>query len=248
MTVGILTDLTLCVGCEACVTACRQSNGLTEKPRTEELSESTWTTIRWQDGTPIRRQCMHCQEPACASACPVGAMKKQPEGAVIWDEDLCMGCRYCMIACPFQVPTYEWSESIPAVRKCIMCYDERMQKGLEPGCTSACPTGATIFGERDELFMIAEERIAANPDKYVDHIYGAEEAGGTSVIYLSDKPFEELGFSTRVSKKPYPDLSKRVLTNLGALVPSLGAALGGIYWITNRRDEVAEAEGHDHDE
>lgn len=247
MSVGILTDLTKCIGCEACVVACRQINELQDTQETNKLSASTWTAIRQEKGVNIRQQCMHCQEPACASACPVGAMHKTPEGPVIWDDKLCMGCRYCMVACPFSIPTYEWAEQVPAVRKCIMCHEKAVSLGQEPACTAACPTGATIFGDREELIAEAQKRIVENPGRYVNHIYGVKEAGGTSVLYLADRPFEELGFPANISEEKYPELTWEVLSKLPTVVSTFGVALAGIYWITSRRDEVAEAEAKEKD-
>ena len=153
---GILTDVTKCIGCEECVAACQRTNATGEDaPRSwqgspEDLSSTRWTTIvSAPRGRSVRVHCRHCLEPACASACPVGALHRTTEGAVAYDADICMGCRYCMIACPFKMTRYEWESATPRVRKCILCYD-RIRRGeiKEPACTAACPTKATIFGDR----------------------------------------------------------------------------------------------------
>ena len=239
MKAAILTDLTKCKGCEACVWACKEQNGLPQNGGVDKLSATTWTAIERRRGIPIRRQCMHCEEPACVSVCPVGALKKTAAGPVVYDASRCMGCRYCMVGCPFGVPTYEWDRPLPLVRKCIMCYEKRVQNGQEPACTAACPTGATIFGDREELVREAERRIAAEPDKYVDHIYGLHEAGGTSVLYLSDVPFAELGFRVVSQDNPYPRLTWNILSKLPNVVSVGGVLMFGIWWVSQRRQALA---------
>jgi ferredoxin len=133
--------------------------------------------------------CMHCQDPACASACLVGALKKTALGPVTYDASKCIGCRYCLVACPFSVPRYEWTKLVPFVKKCDMC-GARQAQGQAPACVEACPVGASIVGWRDEILEEAERRILGD-SKYVKHIYGSEEAGGTSVFFISDVPFEK---------------------------------------------------------
>ena len=248
MAYGILTDLTRCIGCEACAFACKQINGLEGDPN-DRLDATTWTTVDQRAGLNVRRQCMHCSDPTCVSVCPVGALQKQAEGPVTYDESRCIGCRYCMQACPFQIPTYEWGEQVPLVRKCIMCFEQRVSKGRQPACTEACPTGATKFGERDELIREARQRIHEAPERYVDHIYGLEEAGGTSVLYLSSVPFEELGFPTDMAQEPYPRLTWEVLSKIPNIVSTGGLLMVGTWWIVNRRTKVRDGrwidEGND---
>jgi formate dehydrogenase iron-sulfur subunit len=184
-------------------------------------------------------QCMHCEHPACVQACIVGALVKTADGPVTYDEGKCIGCRYCMVACPFGIPNFEWDKPIPWIRKCTFCAD-RQSEGLKPACVTTCPTGALKFGEREGLITEASERIAAEPGKYVDHIYGEKEVGGTSWMYLSPVPFETLGF---------PNLSSEaVIVNaeraMGAVPPVLlgvAAAMSGIYWLTKRRQRISEA-------
>ena len=234
MQAGILTDLTKCIGCKACVHACKEINGL---PHTDDdtLSANTRTIIRQQKGVYIREQCRHCLEPTCASVCPVAALYKTETGAVTYDESKCIGCRYCVFACPFGIPKYEWEQPIPKVQKCVLCYEKRLSQGKEPACTSVCPTGATIFGNREELIQEARNRIRKTPGRYIDHIYGLKEAGGTSVMYLSSVPFEALGFKTNLHTESYPRLTWKVLSKIWNVVSVEGAFLMGAWWVINRR-------------
>jgi formate dehydrogenase iron-sulfur subunit len=238
MKAAILTDLTRCIGCEACAWACKDINQLPREDGAKMLSSTTWTAIERRGSVSVRRQCMHCEEPSCASVCPVAAFQKTPEGPVIYKPERCMGCRYCMLACPFGVPKYEWDKPLPLVRKCIMCFDQRVKKGLPPACTSACPTGATVFGDRDQLIREARRRMDAEPSRYVDHVYGLTEAGGTSVMYLSGVPFEQLGFKVAVQGDPYPKLTWNILSKLPNVVSIWGVTLFGIWWIVNRRETL----------
>jgi len=242
MKAAILTDLTKCIGCEACVLACKEINNLPKETISSELSATNWLAIDHKAGLNIRRACMHCEDPACVSACPVGALEKTKEGPVIYDAHKCMGCRYCMIACPFQIPKYEWDKPIPTVQKCIMCFEKAIKKGKQPACTTACPTGAIKFGDRDALIREARKRIEAHPDKYVDHIYGLREAGGTSVLYLSSVPFAKLGFPTDIKEDPYPKLTWKVLSKVPNIVSTGGVLLFGIWWIINRRIKLENGE------
>ena len=238
MSYGILTDLTKCIGCEACVNACKEINNLPREKEYNKLTSTTWTYIKKVQGVNIRQQCMHCIDPTCVSVCPVGAFEKTAAGPVIYHEDRCMGCRYCIMACPFEIPTYEWDKILPRVQKCIMCYEKRVSQGQEPACTSVCPTGATLFGERDRLITIARQRIEESPGKYVDQIYGLHEAGGTSVLYLSDIPFEQLGFKNAMKDMAYPVLTWRVLSKIPNVVSIGGVTMFGIWWIINRREKM----------
>jgi len=245
MKMGMLIDTTKCVGCGACEEACQAQNGLPPDAR-KELSADRYTVVTTVGGANVRRMCMHCENPACASVCPVGALHKLPNGPVVYDADKCMGCRYCMVACPFSVPKYEWSKAIPRVRKCIMC-NERLEKGQATACAEACPTGATLFGGRDDLIATAKERIRKDPSAYVDRVYGLEEAGGTSVLYISNVQFGLIGLKTDLIKEPYPMLTWKVLSKIPSIVAVVGVALTGIWWITSRREEVKKNEGNDDD-
>jgi formate dehydrogenase iron-sulfur subunit len=224
----------------ACVGACKETNSLPQNEDTE-LTAETFNVVQSRAGVFVRRFCMHCQDPTCVSVCPVGAFRKTAAGPVVYDADRCMGCRYCMMACPFSIPRYEWKAALPKVKKCTMCAP-RQAKGLPPACAEACPVEATSFGERSELLAEAEKRLREHPSRYVPHIYGKEEAGGTSVLYLSAVPFEALGFPWNVPQEPLPLYTYRVLSKIPNIVGAGALLLGGIWWITNRREEVAKAE------
>jgi formate dehydrogenase iron-sulfur subunit len=244
MKYAILNDLTKCIGCGACASACEEINGLPPQDKPSKLSSNAWTAIRTERGVNIRQQCMHCVDPACVSVCPVTALQKTPEGPVIYDETRCIGCRYCMLACPFGVPTYQWDSTLPKMQKCIMCYEKRVKEGKQPACTSVCPTGATVFGEREDLIRQAQNRIDHGRGRYVNHIYGLKEAGGTSVLYISPLPFEELGFKTQVQEAPYPKLTWAVLSKIPNIVGIGGVLMIGIYWVINRRITLAHTHHH----
>ncbi len=237
---ALLIDNTLCVGCNSCQAACKEINHLPDNEE-KSLSPTAYTALQEYDGVFVRRMCQHCDEPTCVSVCPVGAFTKTEMGPVLYDEDKCIGCRYCMQACPFQVPRYEWTSLNPRIRKCVLCHD-RVAQGLPTACSEACPTGATKFGDRDDLIVEALERIKAEPDKYVHKIYGQNEVGGTSILYLSSVPFENLGFNTKLQLTPLPQLTWNALSKIPGIVSVGGVMLFGIYWITNRRQEVREYE------
>jgi formate dehydrogenase iron-sulfur subunit len=242
---AILYDATLCIGCKLCEKACAERNHLPYDDRVaaEEAQSAHKLTVVLTSGDKfMRRLCMNCEDPTCASVCPVGALRKTAGGPVIYAETRCIGCRYCMLACPFGVPKYEWNKVLPRVRKCDMCAD-RVAAGRPTACAQACPTGATKFGEREELIAEAKERIAKHPDQYLNHIYGLTEVGGTSVLLLSGIPFEQFGYRTDLDKEPLPLLTYRVLSHIPDLVSLGGVLLGGVWWITNRRAEVKASEG-----
>jgi formate dehydrogenase iron-sulfur subunit len=237
---AMLIDITMCIGCNSCQDACKTANQL---PAGEEktLSATAYTALEEHDGVFVRRMCQHCIEPTCVSVCPVGALSKTPEGPVLYDVDKCIGCRYCMQACPFQVPRYTWDSAYPRVQKCVFCHD-RIEKGMQPACAEACPTGATKFGDRDDLIREAVERIKADPSKYVDRIYGQQEVGGTSILYVTSVPFEKLGFKTELQTAALPSLTWNALSKVPGIVTVGGSLLYGIWWITNRRTEVQHYE------
>ena len=240
-TFAILTDTTKCTGCETCVAACKVENGLDKdqsrrwKDRIDALSSTRFTTILQRPGGHfVRQQCRHCQDPACVSACIVGALVKTDEGPVIYDGDKCMGCRYCMLACPYGIPRYDWDQPIPYVRKCTMCY-QRIEEGQQPACTAACPEGATIFGTRAEMLAVAHDRIKQQPGKYVNRVYGEHEVGGTSVLYISDIPLGFLGWQPDLGETPLPKLTWASLTKVPPVIVGMAAAMSGIYFIIGRR-------------
>jgi formate dehydrogenase iron-sulfur subunit len=245
MKAGLLIDTTKCIGCGGCTLACKEANDL-PKDDGQSLSATTWTVVEKREGVHIRRMCMHCEDPACASVCPVAALRKTPEGAVTYDETKCIGCRYCMMGCPFGIPRYEWSKPVPRVRKCILCHENATRLGKPTACASVCPTGATKFGERAALVREAEERIRNQPDRYTDHVFGLDEAGGTSVLFLSAVDFARLGFRTGLRKERYPQLTWNVLSRLPNVVSVAGAGMAGVWWLMNRREAVALEEKSPH--
>jgi formate dehydrogenase iron-sulfur subunit len=199
------------------------------------LSAVRWCSVLRKDGKFIRKQCMHCLQPACVSACPVAALRKTPEGSVIYDSKRCIGCRYCMMACPFGIPRYDWESAVPYVRKCQMCWHDRVSKGTQPGCTAGCPVGATIFGERDELLAEAHKRITDNPDRYLPTVFGEKEVGGTSVLYLSPQPLDILTLGNKLDERPLPGLTAPAMNAVPVAFVGMGVLMTGIWWVIERR-------------
>lgn len=240
MNYGFLIDTTLCIGCEACMDACHE---LHNQPDTEnyELSDNNLTVVKNYNMGEMdiyyRRLCMHCENPSCVSVCPVGAFVKTKEGPVIYDESKCMGCRYCLLACPFDVPKYEWKNILPLVKKCDMCY-ERIKEGLKPACAEACPTEATLYGKRNELIQIARDRIKSEPEKYHPYIYGLKEAGGTSVLIISSVSLNKLGFKTENYQEAFPNFTWKAMREIPNIVIFGGMFLSGLWWIINRRIDL----------
>jgi formate dehydrogenase iron-sulfur subunit len=232
---AILTDTTLCTGCETCVGACKTTYGLGPdrmwrwKDNVDSLSSTRFCTIvRRPDSRYVRQQCRHCSAPACASACIVGALKKEDNGPVTYDSGRCMGCRYCMMACPFGIPRYEWERTAPKVRKCILCYP-RLKEGKQPACTEACPYKATIFGTRAEMLEVARERIRKSPDKYYPFgnpkIYGEHDVGGTSVLYISNISLDFLSWRPNLGEQPLPALTWAALSKVPPVVLGVAVAM-----------------------
>ena len=252
---GVLHDITKCIGCRKCEAACNKVNELGESEKTfEDLSvldkkrrtdEDTYTVVnKFIPDNPVfaKKQCNHCLEPACASACFVKAFKKTKSGAVIYDESLCVGCRYCMVACPFEIPAYEYNKALtPRVTKCTMCYP-RLLEGKLPGCVEACPKEALIFGERDKLIKAAWKRIYKHPDQYTEHVYGEHEMGGTSWLYLSKHSFSKVGMREDLGKKSAPELTAGPLSAVPIIVGLWPVLLTGVYAISQRKDKIAKEE------
>jgi Fe-S-cluster-containing dehydrogenase component len=256
---GMLVDLTRCIGCRRCEAACNKANNLpapdvsfddkTVFEQKRRLTAESYTVVnRHMDsrrlGEPVysKVQCMHCEEPACASACLVGALKKTPQGPVVYNEDVCIGCRYCLIACPFYVPTFEYSSALdPRVQKCSMCY-ARTTKGEVPACAAECPLEAITFGPRDELIKLARDRIRTHPDDYVDHVYGEHELGGTAYLYLSPIPFEELDFPTTLGTTPIPERTRDFLSFVPLVLVAWPALLGGLYLVSRQQADPSGAD------
>ncbi len=243
--VGILVDTTRCIGCRACEIACGEvhdlmvpdvlNDGALEKHR--DTSDKQWMVVNKFETEKgevfVKKQCMHCYQAACATACPTEAMNQTMKGPVIWDGDKCIGCRFCMVSCPFGVPKFEYNDWNPKIQKCTMCF-ERLEAGQKPACVAACPTDTLMFGTRVQNLEIARHRIYSYPDQYVHQIYGEHEAGGTGYIYLSAVPFEQIGFRTDLGNTPYPEYTKEflygvpmVLFGVPALLLGLNALVGG---------------------
>jgi formate dehydrogenase iron-sulfur subunit len=242
---GILVDTTRCTGCESCVTACVAANDLDKRQAARDratvpdgLSAERFTSIVPVGGDGYaRKSCMHCLEPSCVSACLVGALHKSAEGPVIYDAEKCIGCRYCMLACPFHVPRYEWQATAPSVRKCEMCA-ERLQRGEQPACVAACPHDALLFGDRDLLLAKAHAKIASEPHRYCDHVWGEHEFGGTCILYISDRDLAALDWpATHV--KPIPELTATLIESTPFVGAGVATALLSINWIIRRRQKLA---------
>jgi formate dehydrogenase iron-sulfur subunit len=234
---GVLYDSTRCVGCQTCESSCAEANGLPVPVgvpqagiirKTDEKHRTVVNAFNSSKGEVyIKKQCMHCNEPACTAACLTQAMYKTREGAIIWRGDKCMGCRYCMVSCPFDVPKFEYHSANPKIEKCNMCY-ARLSEGKIPACVENCPAEALVYGKRRDLLKEARKRIAGNPDQYIDHIYGEHEAGGTGFLYLSSVSFDEVGLNTSLQSKSYPELSKGFLYSVPTIFVLWPAILLGI--------------------
>jgi formate dehydrogenase beta subunit len=254
---GLLYDATLCIGCKACVVACQDASHL--KPDTgashgmylapDDLNAQTRNIIKLSpvvggEQSYVKRQCMHCVDPACVAACMMGALKKREHGIVSWNGATCVGCRYCEVACPFNVPKFEWTSDggfyNPRIVKCELCR-ERLADGLEPACTTVCPRKAVIFGKRDALLKDAKQRLSEHPDRYVPKVYGEHEGGGTQVLYLSHVPFDRIGLPA-LGDAPIPEMTRSVQ---GAIYKGFAApiALYGVVAAVIMRHRAQETAG-----
>ena len=256
MSKGVLYDVTKCIGCRGCQVACKQWN---ELPGTETRNSGTrenplklnayaYTKLRFAEVERsgrfqldfVKLQCMHCQHPACVEACIVGALEKHPDGPVTYDNGKCIGCRYCQVACPFGIPSFEWDKPMPWIKKCTFCAD-RQGGGLKPACVTTCPTGALLYGDREDLLMKARTRIAASPGRYLQHIYGEKEVGGTSWLYVSSVPFEQLGFP-KLGEDFVTVNTARAMSFVPPVLVGVAALMTGIYWLSRRREKVGQSE------
>jgi len=255
---GVLVDTTLCIGCRKCEEACNRRNHL---PRTavpfsdrevlrtfRRPTATAFTVVNEFHGSPspdqagvpfthAKVQCMHCLYPSCVSACIVGALTKASDGAVVYNPTICIGCRYCQVACPFEVPAYEFDEPlVPRVRKCEFCADRAAGTGANPACAAACPTETLVFGHRAELLAMAKDRIKKRPDRYINHVYGELEVGGTSWLYLVGRPVREIGLLD-LPETPPPHLTEAIqhgIFNYGILPIAFYGLLAGLMWHNNR--------------
>lgn len=262
---GVLVDTTVCIGCRKCEWGCNQTNALSTRDGKAFEDKSVCRTHRRPtddaftvvnvfdghraDGEPsyMKIQCMHCDRPACVSACLVGALRKMPEGPVIYDPWKCMGCRYCMVACPFQIPAYEYSDPLtPRVRKCTFCF-ERLAQGKRPGCVEICPNEALTFGKRSELIDLAYARIRQFPDRYVDHVYGEHEAGGTSWMYLAPVDFIKTELPA-LNSKPMPEYTETIQHGVFKwfIPPVLLYGLLGLSMVALKKDDDRDERGDGH--
>jgi formate dehydrogenase iron-sulfur subunit len=240
---AVLVDLTRCVGCRSCENACLVRQGLPGLPPGHygyaagdgqlTFRSRTFVDFRGPQRLPVKRQCMHCLDPSCVSVCPVAALEKSPRGAVLWRDDRCIGCRYCILACPFNVPRYEWDNALtPRVNKCDFC-DDRQANGLQPACVVACPTGALKFGQRVDLLREAQARGGTHPGRYAT-LYGDQVVGGTSWFYLSDVPVEQLGLPAGLPAVPLPSLTWNWLAKVPFIALGLGLLLSGVVQLRRR--------------
>jgi Fe-S-cluster-containing dehydrogenase component len=259
---GLLHDTTLCVGCRSCEVACKDVNGLPppEGPVDDpsvfdsyrRTTDTAYTVVnRYRDATddapPVYRkqQCMHCNEPCCASVCFVEAFTKTPEGPVLYNPDLCVGCRYCVMACPYYALAYEYEEAFtPRVVRCTMCYP-RIKEGLNPSCADACPTGAITYGKREELIQVARHRISKHPERYIDYIFGEHDFGGTSWLVIGGMTPGQLGLHDGASHTPLPELTSGFLSAVPLVLTMWPGLLLGFYAFNKRREKIAHEEAED---
>jgi formate dehydrogenase iron-sulfur subunit len=250
---AILVDVTKCTCCELCVQACVDINHL-DKTRadvdrailSDGLSANRLSSVlKVSDGRFARKSCMHCLEPSCVSACLVGGITKRPDGPVVYDPDKCIGCRYCMLACPFHIPRYEWDETHPYMKKCAMCF-ERIDAGKNPACVDACPNRALVFGERSELLRRAHATVAGDPSRYRNHVWGEHEFGGTSVLYISDVDLQELDWPeyrmASIASLTEPLIEKTPFIGFG-----VATGLLGLSWIVKRRMQLCAERSRNRD-
>jgi formate dehydrogenase iron-sulfur subunit len=219
--IGVLVDTTYCIGCRRCEFACGEEN---DNPH-QELSAYDDTSVMAEMRRPdaesytvvnrysapeytdqpmdVKVNCLHCDHPACVSACIVGALEKNPMGPVTYDAWKCIGCRYCMVACPFQIPAYEYANATtPRVMKCNLCVERTLEQGKQPACVEICPKEALVYGKRSDLVKLAHRKIREHPGRYHDEVYGEHTVGGTSWMYIADRPLTDLDLPELPDESP----------------------------------------------
>lgn len=256
---AVLFDAEKCIGCRRCEEGCNTVNDLPapEKPfadlsvldKPRRMDAKAYTVVNKYEvpghATVFKKsQCNHCQEPACASSCFVSAYTKNPDGSVTYDADICVGCRYCMIACPFDVPAYEYTKALnPRIMKCHMCHPHiSAGKRTLPGCVEACPKEALVYGKRSEILAYAWERLRKYPDIYVQQVYGEKEMGGTNWLYISGAPFEKIGLRTDLGVLAAGEYTAGALASVPMVVGIWPVLLTGIYAVSKRKEKMAAQE------
>ena len=274
---GLLYDSTLCIGCKACVAGCKEANGMPLEESTGEknlwdtpldLSGKTLNVIKvYMNGTMdkkdneangfafIKKSCLHCVDPSCVSACPVSAMQKDKKtGIVSHDPDACIGCRYCVAACPFGVPRFQYDTATPRIQKCQLC-QHRYKDGKFSACAEVCPTGATLFGPVAMLKEEAKRRLALKPGQaanyprgdiakpwpshekeapaYQQRIYGEKEVGGTQMLLLSAVSFAKLGYPD-LPDRSFSSQSETTQHTLYSFMALPAVVLGGLAYVAKK--------------
>ncbi len=250
---GLLVDAVRCVGCRACVRKCKEANGKPPDEKTIngvvydaplDLNAQTFTVIkRWtaeRETGFVKAQCMHCTHPACASVCMMKALHKGEHGVVEYDVSKCVGCRYCQVACPFNVPKFEWASVTPRIQKCELCR-HRSAEGKGPACAEVCPRDAVTFGKRGALLAEAKRRIAERPSAYQPKVYGETDGGGTNVLYLSPVAFETLGLPA-LGTDPAPALSETIQGGIYQGFAAPVVLLGALSFVTWRNSRSPQKE------
>lgn len=225
-----LFDATRCIDCRACMVACSVENNIAmDKTRIWLAGLGVTGEFPNLNRASMVYHCMHCEHPDCMSACPVGAYSKRPDGPVVYNPEKCIGCRYCMNACPFGVPHFDYDKGLiegAFIDKCTFC-PQRIDVGEEPACVATCPTDALEYGEREELLKKAHERIAAHPERYIQHVYGEFENGGTSYLIISHVPFKDLGLP-ELPETPINEVSEKVMAGTIPFALGWGAVLTAV--------------------
>lgn len=263
---GVLVDTTVCIGCRKCEFACNDANIPVKKDKAvfEDKSvfeqhrrptDDAYTIVNAYPNSSNREkpyymkiQCMHCNEPACVSACIVGALRKDEKGPVVYDAWKCIGCRYCMVACPFQIPAYEYHNALdPEVRKCTFCHERVTKENKRPACVEICPNEALTFGTRKELLELGHSQIIKFPDRYKEHVYGETEIGGTSWMYLVAANLEETELP-KLGTKPIPETTESIQHGVfkNFVLPLALYGLLGLAMFSFRNRGKGDSNRHEH--